>query len=83
VVLDHSFVPILSFFPGIQSPHRSKGLAARVLLTKMLQEVIDERNEKQNADKDYAPPREFFAIMGAKYRDGTALTTTEITGIHD
>jgi sterol 14-demethylase len=82
VALDHSFVPILFFFPSIPNPHRSKCITARNLFTKIFQEVIDERTAKQKDDPDYKPPEDFLQVlMGAKYKDGTILTTTEITGI--
>ena len=82
VALDHSFVPILFFFPWIPNPHRSKCVAARKLFTKIFQEVIDERAEKKKADTNYEPPQDFLQVLTeATYRDGTALTTTEITGI--
>jgi sterol 14-demethylase len=82
VALDHSFVPILFFFPGIPNPHKSKCITARNLFTKIFQEVIDERNEKQKADPNYKPPADFLQVlMEAKYKDGNSLTTTEITGI--
>lgn len=82
MALDHSFVPILFFFPWIPNPHRSKCLTARQLFTKLFQQVIDERNEKEANDPKYTPPSDFLQVlMQAKYRDGRALTTTEITGI--
>jgi sterol 14-demethylase len=82
VALDHSFVPILFFFPGIPNPNKSKCITARNLFTKIFQEVIDERNEKQKADSTYKPPADFLQVlMEAKYKDGKSLTTTEITGI--
>lgn len=82
LALDHSFVPILFFFPWIPNPHRSKCIAARNLFTKLFQQVIDERNQKKKQDPNYTPPGDFLQIlMEAKYKDGQALTTTEITGI--
>jgi sterol 14-demethylase len=82
VALDHSFVPILFFFPWIPNPHRTKCLNARNLFTKIFQEVIDERTAKNKADPNYKPPKDFLQVlMEAKYRDGAELTTTEITGI--
>jgi sterol 14-demethylase len=82
VALDHSFVPILFFFPWIPNPHRSKCIAARKLFTQLFQQVIDDRGEKKANDPNYQPPSDFLQIlMEAKYRDGTPLTTTEITGI--
>ncbi len=82
MALDHSFVPILFFFPWIPNPHRSKCIAARKLFTKLFQQVIDERNQRKKEDPNYSPPSDFLQIlMEAKYKDGQALTTTEITGI--
>ena len=82
VALDHSFVPILFFFPWIPNPHRTKCINARNLFTKIFQEVIDERTEKQKTDPNYETPKDFLQVlMEAKYRDGKVLTTTEITGI--
>lgn len=82
VALDHSFVPILFFFPGIPNPHKNKCITARNLFTKIFQEVIDERNAMKQADPNYTPPSDFLQVLTeAKYRDGTSLTTTEITGI--
>lgn len=82
VALDHSFVPILFFFPSIPNPHRSKCIAARNLFTKIFQEVIDERNEKKKVDASYKPPQDFLQVlMEAKYKDGKTLSTTEISGI--
>lgn len=82
VALDHSFVPILFFFPWIPNPHKNKCIAARNLFTKLFQQVIDERNQKKKDDPSYTPPSDFLQIlMEAKYRDGQALTITEITGI--
>lgn len=70
------------FFPWIPNPHRSKCIAARELFTKIFQEVIDERTEKAAQDPNYQPPGDFLQVlMEAKYRDGAALTTTEIAGI--
>jgi len=82
LALDHSFVPILFFFPSIPNPHRSKCIAARNLFTKIFQEVIDERNEKKKVDASYKPPQDFLQVlMEAKYKDGKTLSTTEISGI--
>ena len=82
MALDHSFVPILFFFPWIPNPHRSKCVAARELFTKIFQEVIDERTLKKKTDPNFTPPQDFLQVlMEAKYRNGTTLTTTEITGI--
>ncbi|KAL3940274.1 MAG: hypothetical protein SGBAC_005168 [Bacillariaceae sp.] len=82
LALDHSFVPILFFFPSIPNPHKNKCINARNLFTKIFQEVIDERQEKMKSDADYSPPQDFLQVlMEAKYRDGKRLTITEITGI--
>lgn len=82
VALDHSFVPILFFFPWIPNPNRSKCVAARSLFTKIFQEVIDERMKAAKDDPNYKPPDDFLQVlMTATYRDGTPLTTIEITGI--
>lgn len=82
VALDHSFVPILFFFPWIPNPHRSKCIAARNLFTKIFQDVIDERTKAKKEDPDYKPTQDFLQVlMEAKYRDGSTLSTTEITGI--
>lgn len=82
VALDHSFVPILFFFPSIPNPHRSKCIAARTLFTKIFQEVIDQREAERKANPKYVPPQDFLQVlMEAKYKDGSTLTTTEITGI--
>lgn len=83
MALDHSFVPILFFFPSIPNPHKSKCIAARKLFTKIFKEVIDERNAAKDADPtNYAPPQDFLQVlMEAKYRDGKELTLTDITGI--
>ena len=48
----------------------------------MFQEVIDERTLQAKQDPNYVPPNDFLQVlMKAKYRDGTRLCTTEITGI--
>lgn len=81
LALDHSFVPILFFFPNIPNPHRSKCVNARQLFKKMFEEVIDERHKKRDADPNYEPPKDYLQVlMDAKYKDGTPLTMTEITG---
>jgi sterol 14-demethylase len=83
VALDHSFVPILFFFPSIPNPHKSKCIKARKLFTKIFKEVIDERNSAKLANpQQYIPPQDFLQVlMEAKYRDGKELTLTDITGI--
>jgi sterol 14-demethylase len=83
VALDHSFVPILFFFPSLPNPNKSKCVTARKLFEKMFQEVIDERTkEKETAGSKYVPPNDFLQVlMDAKYRDGTKLPINEITGI--
>jgi sterol 14-demethylase len=82
VALDHSFVPILFFFPWIPNPHRTKCVVARTLFEKIFKEVIDERLAKVREDPNYQPPQDFLQVlMEAKYKDGTQLTMSEITGI--
>ena len=82
VALDHSFVPILFFFPWTPNPHRSKCVNARLLFERIFREVIEERLEKSNSEADYKPPHDFLQVlMDAKYKDGTKPTMTEITGI--
>jgi sterol 14alpha-demethylase len=83
VALDHSFVPILFFFPWIPNPNKSKCVIARKLFEKMFKEVMEERNmEKSKDPKNFVPPTDFLQVlMEASYRDGTKLTLTEITGI--
>lgn len=82
LALDHSFVPILFFFPWIPNPHRQKCINARKLFEKMFQEVMDERKEKGQKEKDINSKKDFLQVlMEAKYRDGTPLTVSEITGI--
>ena len=47
----------------------------------MFQEVIEERKKKQASDPNYQPPEDYLQVlMEAKYKDGTPLTMTEITG---
>uniref|UniRef100_A0A7S1ZJQ1 Cytochrome P450 n=1 Tax=Trieres chinensis TaxID=1514140 RepID=A0A7S1ZJQ1_TRICV len=78
LALDHSFVPILFFFPWIPNPHRNKCVTARKLFEKMFKETIEERRKNPSKEKS----NDFLQVlMEAKYRDGTALTVTEITGI--
>lgn len=82
LALDHSFVPILFFFPSIPNPNRTKCVNARNLFKRIFQEVIDKRKEKQQNDPKYEPPKDFLQVlMEAKYKDGTPLTMQEITGI--
>ena len=81
LALDHSFVPILFFFPSLPNPHRSKCVKARQLFKKIFQEVIEKRKEKQKNDPNYETPKDYLQVlMDAKYRDGTPLTMQEITG---
>jgi len=81
LALDHSFVPILFFFPWIPNPHRRKCIAARKLFEIMFKEVMDDRNKKRQKDKEGSKPDFLQVLMDAKYKDGTPLTVTEITGI--
>jgi len=82
ISLDHSFVPILFFFPNIPNPNKSKCVAARDLFTKIFTEIIDERNKEKKEKPSYTPPQDFLQVlMDASYRDGKKLTTGEITGI--
>ena len=39
IALDHSFVPILFFFPWIPNPHRSKCVKARTHFKRLFSEV--------------------------------------------
>jgi sterol 14-demethylase len=79
LALDHSFVPILFFFPSLPNPNKSKCVTARKLFEKVFKEVIDERTK----DKERETNKSDFlqVLMDASYRDGTKLTITEITGI--
>ena len=82
IALDHSFVPILFFFPSLPNPHRSKCVKARTLFKTKFEQVIQNRKEKAAADPNYKPPKDFLQVlMEAKYKDGTSLTMTEISGI--
>ncbi|KAG7373396.1 cytochrome P450 [Nitzschia inconspicua] len=83
LALDHSFVPILFFFPWIPNPNKAKCVTARKLFEKMFKEVIDERNKEKAKDpQNFVPPSDILQVlMEASYRDGTKLTLTEITGI--
>jgi len=82
LALDHSFVPILFFFPWIPNPHRSKCVAARKFFTEMFADIMEERRHKKRTDPDYEPPSDFVEVLtNAKYRDGTSPSPTEITGI--
>jgi sterol 14-demethylase len=75
------FLPQLFFFPNLPNPHRSKCVKARQLFKEMFQEVIEERKKKQASDPNYKPPEDYLQVlMEAKYKDGTPLTMTEITG---
>lgn len=81
LALDHSFVPILFFFPSLPNPHRSKCVAARELFKQIFQQVIENRRKKESADSKDAKPNDYLQVlMDAKYKDGTPLTMTEITG---
>ena len=81
LALDHSFVPILFFFPSLPNPHRTKCVNARQLFKKIFQEVIDERKERQQNDPNYETPKDYLQVlMEAKYKNGTSLTMQEITG---
>ncbi|CAB9516089.1 Obtusifoliol 14-alpha demethylase (Fragment) [Seminavis robusta] len=82
IALDHSFVPILFFFPSIPNPHRSKCVTARELFKEMFQKVIDKRRQAEANDDNYQKPHDFLQVlMEAKYRDGSELEMQEITGI--
>lgn len=83
VALDHSFVPILFFFPWIPNPNKAKCVNARKLFEKMFKEVMEDREKEKARDlKNFVPPTDFLQVlMEASYRDGTKLTLTEITGI--
>ena len=81
IALDHSFVPILFFFPSLPNPHRSKCVKARTLFKQKFEQVIQKRKEKAASDPNYQPPKDYLQVlMDAKYKDGTPLTMTEITG---
>lgn len=81
LALDHSFVPILFFFPSLPNPHRSKCVKARQLFKKIFTEVIEARKDKQKNDPNYETPKDYLQVlMDAKYKDGTPLTMQEITG---
>jgi sterol 14alpha-demethylase len=81
LALDHSFVPILFFFPSLPNPHRSKCVAARELFKQIFQQVIENRRKKESAESNYVKPKDYLQVlMDAKYKDGTPLTMTEITG---
>lgn len=82
LALDHSFVPILFFFPSVPNPHKSKCVKARELFKKVFTEIIQERREKAANDPNYKPPQDSLQVMmEAKYKDGRSLTMTEISGI--
>jgi hypothetical protein len=43
---------------------------------------MEERKQEMKSNPNYTPPTDFLQVlMESKYRDGTALTPTEITGI--
>lgn len=80
--LDHSFVPILFFFPNLPNPNKTKCVVARQLFEKIFTEVMAEREKKSKVDPQYVPPRDFLQdLMEAKYNDGSKPTPSEITGI--
>ena len=82
IALDHSFVPILFFFPSIPNPHKTKCVTARTLFKQKFEEVIQKRKEKAAADLNYKPPEDYLQVLiDAKYKDGNSLTLQEITGI--
>lgn len=82
LALDHSFVPILFFFPWMPNPHRSRCIRARRLFERIFTEVMEERTVRARNDASYEPPRDFLQdLMEATYADGTKPTPTEITGI--
>lgn len=83
LALDHSFVPILFFFPSVPNPNRAKCVKARKLFEEIFQQVIDKRRSSTTTTTDEKDKKRDFlqVLMEAKYKDGTSLTTTEITGI--
>ena len=50
--LDHSFIPIMFFFPNLPNPSRNKCLRAREHFEKIFKEVIDQRRKEPEGSYD-------------------------------
>jgi sterol 14-demethylase len=74
--LDHSFVPIMVFFPNFPNPHRSRCVEARKVFEQLFTDVMKKRQETGEEYDDFLQ-----VLMGAKYKDGKKLSMSEITGI--
>jgi len=78
--LDQGLTPLTVFFPNAPTAAHKKRNAARAKMVELFSKVI--KNRRDNPDQQHSDGTDILSIfMDVKYKDGSAITDEQVTGL--